>query len=274
MADEYAENGGVRLWFEVLGPPDGVPVVLVMGGGASVVWWPPELLSGLVGAGCRVVQFDNRDVGLSTYIDWATSPYGIDDMAGDTVAVLDAAGIDAAHVVGWSVGGMVGQATALRHPQRVRSLTLISTTPGPDRRLSSADGSVFEGLDRPVETDDDLVELQVDFCRAVAGSRFAFDEQQCRDVAAAEVARGTNPEPGMPNASSRIDELARIQAPTLLVHGTEDPVYPYDHAEVLAKGIPQATLVRWEGVGHELPPPLVPELTRLVTRHVGLDAAG
>lgn len=268
MTQGYVDTDGVRLWYEELGRADGPPVLPVMGGGASVVWWPAELIQGLVDAGYRVVQFDNRDVGLSTHVDWASAPYGIDDMADDAVRVLDAVGIEAAHLVGVSVGGMVGQAFALRHSDRLRSLILISTTPGPDPRLSSGDDSVFAGLDRPVETDEDAVELEVDFCRAVAGSRFEFDDRYYRDLAAADLARGTNSAPGMPSASSRMDDLARIRVPTLVVHGTEDPIYPYDHAEILAEGIPRATLVRWDGVGHELPPPLVPELTRTAIQHI------
>ena len=130
---------------------------------------------------------------------------------------------------------------------------------------------MFAGLDRPVETDEDIAELEVDFCRAVAGSRFEFDEQYYRNIVAADLARGMNSAVIAPSASSRIDDLARIRVPTLVVHGTEDPVFPYDHAEVLAKGIPTATLVRWEGVGHQQPPQLVQELTRLVTQHI--DAA-
>src|SRR4029453_12155424 len=127
-----------------------------------------------------VVQFENRDVGLSSYVDWASAPCGIQDMAGDAMGVLDAVGIDAAHLVGVSVGGMGCQVAALRYPDRGRSLTLISPTPGPDPRLSPSDEAVFAGLDRPVETDADVAELEVDFCRAVAGSRFGFDERYYR----------------------------------------------------------------------------------------------
>lgn len=122
-----------------------------------------------------------------------------------------------------------------------------------------------------VQTDADAAELALDFGRAVAGSRLGFDAQDHRDLVAADLARGMNPAANAPSASSRIDQLARIRVPTLVVHGTEDPVYPDDHAEVLAEGIPTATLVRWEGVGHQQPPQLVPELTRLVIGHI--DAA-
>lgn len=274
MASGFVETNGVRLWFEELGPVEGPPVVLVSGGGASMVWWPSRLVPGLVEAGFRVVQFDNRDVGLSTHLDWATAPYGIDDMAADTIGLLDALDISAAHVVGFSVGGMVCQVTALGFPDRVRSLTLLCTTPGPDPGLSSSDPAVFGGPDRLVETDKDAAEVDVDFCRAVAGSRFPFDERYYREVALADHARGTNRNPGMPSASSRVDDLDRIHAPTLIVHGTEDPIFPYDHATTLDRGIPRSTLVTWDGVGHEMPPPLVPELTSEITTHANAATSG
>ncbi|WP_394839454.1 alpha/beta fold hydrolase [Pendulispora rubella] len=269
MTSGFLDRDGVRLWYEELGRPEGTPVLLVMGGGGSVVWWPPELIQGLVGAGCRVIQFDNRDVGLSTHVDPATATYGIDAMAGDAMAVLDAVGIDAAHLVGVSMGAMVCLAAALLHPHRVRSLALISSTPGPDARLPKGDGSVFDCFDQPAKNAEAIAEQTVAFCRAIAGSRFAFDAPYYRAVVAADHARGTNLSASyVPSASSRIDDLARIQAPTLVVHGTEDPIYPYGHAEVLAKGIPKATLVRWDGVGHELPPPLLADLLRRLTEHI------
>jgi pimeloyl-ACP methyl ester carboxylesterase len=245
-------------------------VLLVSGGGASVVWWPPELISGLVAGGCRVVQFDSRDTGLSTHVE---APYGLDDLVGDALVVLDAADVGGgAHWLGVSMGGMVCQAAALLHPERVLSLALVSTTPGPDSRLADGDPSVFEGLDRPIETDEDFAAVQVDFCRAVAGSRFPFDEEHYREIATADAARGTNRAPGVPSASSRLDDLVRIRVPTLVVHGTEDPIYPFGHGEALAQGIPDATLVAWEGVGHEQPPQLIPELVDLVIRQVQAQA--
>jgi pimeloyl-ACP methyl ester carboxylesterase len=265
----YVDSDGVRLWYDAGGPGDGPVVLLVPGGGASVVWWPPELVEGLAVAGCRVVRFDNRDTGLSTPMVGADASYDLDDMAGDALAVLDAAGVTGgAHWLGVSMGGMICQAAALLHPARVLSLTLVSTTPGPDPRLPAGDPSVFDGLDRRIETDEDFVQLQVDFCRAVAGSRFPFDEPHYREIATADVARGTNPAAGVPSASSRLDALAAIRAPTLVVHGTEDPIYPFPHAEALAQAIPDATLVPWEGVGHEQPPPLIPDLVDQVVRQL------
>src|SRR5262245_62644238 len=113
----YVDSHGVRLWYESRGPEDGPVVLLVSGGGASLVWWPPELVDGLVAAGCRVVLFDQRDTGVSTHVDWAKAPYGLDDLVGDALAVLDAAGVSGgAHWLGVSMGGMVCQAAALLHP--------------------------------------------------------------------------------------------------------------------------------------------------------------
>jgi pimeloyl-ACP methyl ester carboxylesterase len=152
MSSGFLDRDDVRLWYEELGRPEGAPVLLVMGGGGSVVWWPPELIQGLVGAGYRVIQFDSRDVGLSTHVDAATAMYGIDAMAGDAMAVLDVVGINGAHLVGVSMGGMVCLAAALLHPHRVRSLALISSTPGPDPRLPKGDGSVFACFDHPAKT--------------------------------------------------------------------------------------------------------------------------
>ncbi len=119
MAEGYVDTNGVRLWHEELGRPDGAPVVLVMGVDGSAIWWPPELVDGLAGAGYRVVLFDNRDIGLSSHIDYASAPYGLEDMATDTVGLLDALGIDSAHLVGVSMGGMISQLAALRHSDRL-----------------------------------------------------------------------------------------------------------------------------------------------------------
>ena len=264
MGEGYVENNGIRLWYEDLGDPTGVPIVLVMGANASAITWPASMLESLIAAGHRVVRFDNRDIGLSTHIDYASAPYSIDDMADDTVALLDALDIEAAHFVGASMGGMISQVVALRHPARVRSLTLLITSPGPDERLSPPSDQVLAIAARPADSDEELAQRGVDLFRALTGSRFPFDESAYRALAALDSERGTNPNSAHAmavfSASSRVDELKAVNVPTLIVHGTEDPIFPYDHAEVLARSIAGSTLVTWEGVGHEVPEPLGTDL--------------
>lgn len=271
MAEGYADANGLRLWFEERGRTDGAPVVLAMGVDASALWWPPELVDALAGAGYRVVRFDSRDIGLSSYLDPATPPYGLPEMAADAVGLLDALGIDSAHYLGMSLGGMIGQHLALRHPERLRSLTLLSTTPGPDERLSPPTDALMDFFAAP--PDEDPLEYALDFCRALAGSGTPFDEPYYRALLAADAERGMNPNSrhGLipESAASRLDDLANVGVPTLVVHGTEDPLFPYDHARALARTIPGASLVPWEGVGHELPPERALELSRLLIRHIG-----
>lgn len=272
MAEGYATRNGIRIWYEDSGPSGSAPLLLVMGVDASVLWWPPGLADALVAAGYRVIRFDNRDVGLSTYLDESSPPYGLDEMADDAAAVLDAVDLEGAHFVGVSLGGMIGQELALRSPARVRSLTLISTTPVLDERLSPPTDALLAFFDTPAS--EDPVQQAIDFARALAGTRFPFDEHYYRELVARDLARGTNPSSkhaAIPQSALSRDEheLVAVEAPTLVVHGAEDPLFPYDHAEVLAQAIPHATLVRWEGVGHELPPQLVPQLTQLLVDHVG-----
>jgi pimeloyl-ACP methyl ester carboxylesterase len=272
MAEGYVETNGVRLWYEDLGDPDGEAVVLIMGATASAITWPPELLDALTAAGHRVVRFDNRDIGLSTHVDYATDPYTLDDMADDTLGLVDALGIDRAHFVGASMGGMISQLMAIRYPDRVRSLALLITTPGPDDRLSPTSDGVVAIVARPAMTDAELAQRSVDLWRALTGSRFPFDEAHYRELAARDAARGTNPNSAhgvaVFTAPSRIEALATVRVPTLVVQATEDPIFPFDHGETLAKAIPGATFVPWEGVGHEVPAQLGPELIALLEANI------
>lgn len=272
MAEGYVETNGVRLWYEDLGNPDGEAVVLVMGATASAISWPQELLDALTAMGHRVVRFDNRDIGLSTHVDYATDPYTLDDMATDTAGLLDALGIDRAHFVGASMGGMICQLMAIRFPDRVRSLGLLITSPGPDERLSPTSGDVAAIAARPATTDAEVEQRSVDLWRVLSGSRFPFDEAHYREQAAMDAARGTNPNSAhgiaVFTAPSRIDALGTVRVQTLVVQGTEDPIFPFDHGETLAKAIPGATFVPWEGVGHEVPRPLGPDLIALLQANI------
>jgi pimeloyl-ACP methyl ester carboxylesterase len=264
--DGYIDTNGVRLWYENLGASQGKLILLIMGVDASGLWWPSEFIDALVDADCRVVRFDNRDVGLSTHVDFETAPYRIEDMVNDTLGLMQSLGILSANLVGMSLGGIIAQQLALQHPSCVRSLTLISTTPGPDARLPRPSKKVFNTTSTPTN-EQEWVENVVAFCRALAGERFTFDEHRASELARADILRGTNirsNQSRLAQLPSRVDRLGEINVPTLVVHGTADPLFPIEHAKALARGIPNSRLVEWDRVGHELPAQLATELARLM----------
>jgi pimeloyl-ACP methyl ester carboxylesterase len=277
MTGRLVSTNGVELWTELDGDPEHPAVVLLGGADASALRWPPALVDALVADGRSVVRIEHRDSGLSTKID-ASEPYRLEDMARDVVGVLDAIGLDRVDVVGYSMGGAIAQVLALDHGARVRTLTLIATTPGlGDERLPfAADWFVermAERLFAPLpRTTDERVEWTVSLYRLLAGHRHPFDESSQRALAAAEVERSWYPESGhgvAANASpSRVDRLGDIRVPTTVVHGDEDPVYALAHAHALARGIPDAELVVVEGLGHEVPSGFAEELAGIVLENV------
>lgn len=268
---------GIELWVEAHGDPAGAPVLLLAGSDATTLRWPATLLDALVAAGLRVLTYDHRDSGGSTKID-PDVPYLLDDLAADAASLLDALGVEQAHLVGYSMGGAVAQVLALDHADRVASLTLLSTTPGlGDERLPfAADWFVERMADRlftpAPRARDERVAWIVELYRMLAGRRFAFDESHQAALAAAELDRAWYPESGHGIAAgaspSRLDRLSEITVPTLVVHGTADPVFAPEHAVALHDGIPAARLVLVEDLGHEVPAPFGPDLAALIVDHV------
>ncbi|MEY8038004.1 alpha/beta fold hydrolase [Saccharopolyspora cebuensis] len=286
-------SSGVVLWSQSWGRPGDPVVLLVMGANANALGWPDEFVEALVARGLRVIRYDHRDTGRSTHFD--ITAYGVADLAADAVAVLDGHGVEAAHVVGLSMGGTLGQVLALDHPGRVRSLVLMLTAaldvdfgaalsgardgePGGLPVPSSEVVAVLAHRADPVSDVEAALDRRVAEWRVLAGGELPFDAARFRawERAAIEHA-GTARQPSahgraVPVPVERGAELARVAVPALVVQGAVDPVNPVPHGAHLAGLIPGARCVTVPGLGHALPAALHPLLVDLVAGHV--SAAG
>lgn len=283
-----ASANGIDIEYDLDGDPDGRPMLLVNGLGGQLIGWSPELLAALAGAGFRIVRFDNRDAGLSTWFDDAgvppmpgvgggaappvpTSPaYSLADMADDAAGLLDALGIEAAHVLGVSLGGMIAQELTIRHPQRVLSLcSIMSTTGAPG--LAPPTQEALAALLRPPAGDRDArVEQTVETFRVIGSPAYPFDEERERARAAQAQDRAFHPAGvvrqlhAIVAAADRTEALGAVAVPTLVVHGAEDPLIRVAGGEATAAAVPGSTLLVLPGVGHDLPAALVPEIVDAV----------
>lgn len=271
--DVQSVGAGIDIWFEDRGRLADPVVLLISSANATSMCWPSSLLDGLVDAGLRVIRYDNRDVGLSTWPSAQGLVYTFDDLTADAMSLIDTLEIDRCHVVGLSMGGAIAQRLALVAPLRIDRLVLVATTADLSRRvLSGCDPKLVAALEG-IAHDVGPVERTVMAYRSFAGSRFAFDDDWYRRMAEEDLVRGQNPAPGhgdvMAGTAPWIDELRSVSSPTLVVHGSEDGSFPLDHGHALAHGLRDAQLVVWEGVGHEIPPALHDELTRMIIQHLG-----
>ncbi len=228
--------------------------------------------------GRHVIRFDNRDAGLS---QWVTddAPYTLHDMADDAMGLIDALRIDRAHLVGLSMGGMIGQVAAIRHPERALTLTSIMSSPSTnsDTGFEPPEPRVIEELlkagSEVAESREDRIAQRMRLARAVAGTRYPFDEEWWREVLAEGVDRAWRPEAMAHHAAaigatpSRLEALRNVAVPTLVIHGTTDPLVPYSHAVATAEAIPGAKLLPIEGLGHELPPGCWDEVIAAILDH-------
>jgi pimeloyl-ACP methyl ester carboxylesterase len=255
---------GVELAAESFGDPAQPPVLLIMGGMASMLWWPEEFCRRLAARGRFVIRYDQRDSGLSTKYPPGRPGYGFDDAVDDVFRVLDGYRITAAHVAGFSQGGMVGQGAALEHPERVRSLTAISTTPlGVHRSSLPKSGETWlEHMAVDVDWSDraETVAYCVEDARLIAGTAHPFAEAETRAFIERDFDRSggylsaTNHSVLFEIGDAWRGRLHEIEAPLLVIHGTADPVFPVEHAAALAEAVADAKLVTLEGGGHELHP--------------------
>jgi pimeloyl-ACP methyl ester carboxylesterase len=288
---DRAAHGAVELAWERLGPGTGEPLLLVMGFAVHRQFWPDGLCAQLVEAGFDVVRFDNRDAGESTHLSdlhappWPAvmtvpklvSAYRLDDMAADCAAVIDAAGWESAHVVGVSMGGMIGQTLAIEHPARVRSLTSISSTPAPkigQPTLAARRVFLIPAPRTPQQAADRIVKQ----FRIIGSPGYPLEEEWLRDYAATAFLRSHDPA-GMARqlaaimaSGSRVERLGAVRAPTLVIHGVADPLVQPQGALSTARAVPGSRLVLHAGMGHDLPRALWPTITADIARLAGVAA--
>ncbi len=270
---------GIEIAYETFGDRGDPPLVLVMGLGTQMIAWPDELCTDLADRGHFVVRFDNRDAGASTHLHGVRAPrvaevvakrrrppYTIVDMADDAIGLIDALELGPVHLVGASMGGFIAQTVAVRRPDRLRSLTLMMTSTG-SRRVGQADPRLFGRLLRHRVVVDREVALDavVETFRIVGSKGFAFDEAHLRDIGARSYDRGYDPAGyhrqlaavvGQPN---RTAQLARLDLPTLVIHGLNDPLVAASGGLALTRAIRGARFVGFAGMGHDLPRELWPE---------------
>jgi pimeloyl-ACP methyl ester carboxylesterase len=264
--DKLVQANGVELCVEGFGAPADPAILLVMGAAASMLSWEDEFCERLAGSRFAI-RYDHRDTGRSVSYEPGAPPYTLRDLVADAVGLLDTFGLDRAHLVGMSMGGAIAQIVALDHPDRVASLTLISTcpaAPGPDDpdlpTMSEEARTRFNEVGEPDWSDRSaVINYIVDFeCACAARSR-PFDEAAMRDLAARIFDRTVNIASSMTNhfvmngGDRWRSRLGEVRAPTLVVHGTEDPVLPFGNAAALVSEIPGARLLTLDQTGHELP---------------------
>jgi pimeloyl-ACP methyl ester carboxylesterase len=269
MTETIVTVDGVDLCVEAFGRAGDPAVLLIAGGSQSMDWWDVGFCERLAGAGRLVVRYDHRDTGRSTSSPAGKPSYSGADLGTDPLRVLDGLGIDRAHVVGLSMGGGIAQRLAALHADRVLTATLIATGAAGDR---ASDDSLPGMEPRVAATFDDpapepewhdrraVVDHLVEAERPFAGA-LGFDEARVRRLAEIAVDRTRDVAAAVTNHWLVVDEpagpfrLADISVPTLVMHGTDDPLFPYAHGEALAAEISDARLVPLPGMGHEMPPP-------------------
>ena len=280
MTEERASVGDVELVYETIGDPADPALLLVMGLGMQLIHWDLEFCEGLAERGFHVIRFDNRDAGLSTKMDAPVpnvmkamaglpvrTPYLLEAMASDSFGLLDQLGIERAHVTGVSMGAMIAQTMAITRPERVLSLGSMLSTTG-DRRVGTPKLRVWSVLMRRApQQRDAYIEYFLRVFRMIGSPRYPVEEARMRERAGATYDRCHNPAgtarqlAAILASGSRTARLRQLEVPTVVVHGTDDPLVPFRAGVATAKAIPDAELVAIPGMGHDLPRELWPRIT-------------
>lgn len=292
--ERLAPANGIELAYQEMGDPDGEPLLLVMGLATQMIAWDEELCSLLAERGHRVVRFDNRDIGRSTKLEAAgvssrfdmitgrraTAPYLLRDMAGDATGLMDHLGIDSAHVVGASMGGMIVQTMAIEHPERVRSMVSIMSTTGSRWTGLPSWKAMSVLFGAPPRSRQAAVERTVRTFSVIGSPGFPFEEDYVRDLAglsydrghdAAGIARQLH---AITASGDRTRALRDITAPTLVIHGRRDHLVRPAGARATARAVPGARLKLIDGMGHDLPRQLWPSLAEEIAANAARAGEG
>ena len=287
MSIQTAAIGETTLAYEVFGSADNPPLVLVMGLATQMIGWPDDFCEVLVAAGFQVVRFDNRDVGLSTHFDRASvpdltsvfsggtvhdAPYTLTDMAEDTIGLCDWLGLDRVHLVGASMGGMIAQEAAVRFPDRLLSLTSIMSTPAPSigAPTNAATAALFTP---PASTIEEAGARSVAVYRVIGSPGYPLDEAALIERGQESFRRANYPAgvvrqlAAIHVSGDRTAALRAVRVPTLVLHGTDDPLVQVAGGEATAEAVPESRLVTYAGMGHDLPRALWPELVAEISAH-------
>lgn len=282
---QTVEANGLSLCYDSFGNPEDPPVILIMGLATQMIYWDPSFCRQLASHGFWVVRFDNRDIGLSSKIKSAPlpsmmsilanhwfsrgldAPYMLDDMARDTLGLMDALQLSSAHLSGVSMGGMIAQCTALMAPERVRSLTSIMSTTG-NRSLPGPSTKVSMQMIKPVPKDmEEFVQHGLSMWKMLNGKVFPFEAERVETLIRAARERSFYPKGilrqlcAIMASRDRTAELSKLDLPTLVMHGDADPLVPVACGIATAECIPDAQLHIFKGMGHTLPQSLWPALT-------------
>ncbi|MDH2414948.1 alpha/beta hydrolase [Nocardioides sp. CER19] len=278
---------GVDLCYQTFGSPDGDPLLLVMGLGGPMTWWDERLCGMLADAGFHVIRFDNRDIGRSSRLDGPVSmgrlaraflglkvrtTYTLDDMAADAIGLLDHLGIEAAHVWGVSMGGMIAQTMAVTHPERVLSLTSMMSTTGA-RSVGYQNPSLLPIFLTRSGDREGYVDASVRTWKIIGSPAYPSDEQDVRRRAEETYDRGISPRGtgrqilAVLTQPNRTRDLARVSVPTLVVHGLADKMVHVSGGRATSLAVPRSELLLIDGLGHDIPEGLWPTLVSAVRRN-------
>lgn len=294
MQKQFTTKDNITLHYEVFGDEVAPVILLIMGLGLPASAWPPKFIEGLVRAGFRVVTFDNRDCGKSTKINEdvgflrvlmsilkillhlpVRAPYSLSDMAVDAEAVLDEIQVKRAHVLGISMGGMIAQVMSLNSPQRVASMVSIMSASGNPRTGLGKLRAIRAILTKPKneESEEAVVEYLKKLTKVISAGQFSHSEAHLRTVARSMIenhydSKATSRQLlAILSSGDRSKSLGRIMMPTLVIHGSLDPLLPLQAGEEVAEGIPNARMIKIDGMGHDLSDEVLPVVLSAVVKH-------